>query len=83
MLMQRKPYYTLGEIAREHGATVWQVRRLFERGILPPAERIGLYRVVRADDLPRVVDALRVAGYIGEATSRATGERLSDPEGGK
>jgi DNA-binding transcriptional MerR regulator len=64
--MQTKPYYTLGEIAREFGATIWQVRRLFERGILPPAERIGLYRVVRADDVPRVVEELRNAGYIGK-----------------
>ncbi len=62
--MRENPYYTLGEIAREFGATVWQVRRLFERGILPPAERIGRYRVVRAGDLPRVVEELRKAGYI-------------------
>jgi DNA-binding transcriptional MerR regulator len=64
--MQRKPYYTLGEIAREYGATVWQVRRLFERGILPPAERIGMYRVVRAEDLRKVVEGLRNAGYIAK-----------------
>lgn len=64
--MQKKPYYTLGEIAREFGATVWQVRRLFERGILPPAERIGLYRVVRAGDVLRIVEELRTAGYIGK-----------------
>jgi DNA-binding transcriptional MerR regulator len=62
--MREKPYYTLGEISRMTGATVWQVRRLYERGLLPPAERIGLYRVVRAEELPRVVEALRQADYL-------------------
>ena len=65
--MRVKPYYTLGEIARETGATPWQVRRLYERGLLPPAERIGLYRVVRAADLPAIRSALIEAGYLKPA----------------
>lgn len=69
--MRSKPFYTLGEIARETGATQWQVRRLFERGLLPPAERIGLYRVVRAEDLPAIRTALIQAGYL-EAESEVS-----------
>ena len=42
----------------------WQVRRLFERGLLPPAQRVGAYRVVTAEDLHEVGEALRKAGYL-------------------
>lgn len=62
----RKPLMTLGEVASEigRGIKVWQVRRLFERSILPPAERIGQARVVRREDLPIVETALTQAGYL-------------------
>jgi len=55
---------TLGAVARHFGVEVWQVRRLFERGLLPPAERLGAYRVVPARDLAKVERALRQAGYL-------------------
>jgi hypothetical protein len=55
---------TVGDVARRYpGVRPWQIRRLFERGLLPPAARVGPYRVVMADDLPAVEQALRVAGY--------------------
>jgi hypothetical protein len=42
-----------GAVARRYGVGPWQVRRLFERGLLPPAPRIGAYRVIAGADLPR------------------------------
>ncbi len=58
------PVLTIGDAARHFGCSAWQVRRLFERGLLPPAPRIGAYRVIAAADLPRVEEALRAAGYL-------------------
>ena len=55
---------TIGTVARRFGCQPWQVRRLFERGILPPAPRVGQYRVIRPADLATVELALREAGYL-------------------
>jgi hypothetical protein len=60
---------TLGAVATRYaryGVQPWQVRRLFERGLLPPAPRVGAYRVVAVVDLPLVEEALREAGYLRE-----------------
>jgi hypothetical protein len=54
-------------VAQHFGCPGWQVRRLFERGILPPAPRVGAYRVIPQQDLPAVERALRAAGYLPEA----------------
>jgi DNA-binding transcriptional MerR regulator len=62
--MSDKNYLTLGELARRFGCQLWQVRRLYERGLLPPAKRIGQYRVVDERDLGTVQRALLAAGYI-------------------
>jgi hypothetical protein len=59
--------YTVGGLANHFGVRPWQIRRLFERGFLPPAQRLGAYRVVSEGDLPRVVEALRTAGYLPKA----------------
>jgi len=59
-------FFTLGDVADRLGCQTWQVRRLFETGRLPPAKRIGLYRVVPASDLPAVEQALIKAGYLQE-----------------
>jgi DNA-binding transcriptional MerR regulator len=56
---------TIGAVADRFGVAAWQVRRLYERGILPPADRVGPYRVIDAADLPKVGAALRQAGYLG------------------
>lgn len=56
--------YTLGEVARTLGCDIWYIRRLYERNLLPPAERVGTYRVVRESDLPKVREALKKAGYV-------------------
>jgi hypothetical protein len=55
---------TLGEFARSRGLPTWKVRRLFERGLLPPARRLGLYRVIGPDEVAAVDEALVKAGYI-------------------
>jgi hypothetical protein len=58
----------LGEVALRLGAATWQVQRLYERGLLPPPERVGRYRVVSEDQLPTVAAALRAAGYLPDET---------------
>jgi DNA-binding transcriptional MerR regulator len=55
---------TIGDAARHFGCEGWQVRRCFERGLLPPAARLGAYRIIDARDLPKVEAALRGAGYL-------------------
>jgi hypothetical protein len=60
--------YTVGQIAARYGVPAWKVRRVFERGLVPPATRVGAYRVVPASELPVIEEALRQAGYLpGEA----------------
>ncbi len=60
---------TLGDVARRLGCHVWQVRRLYERSLLPEPPRVGSYRVVHGPDLPRVAEALRAAGYLCQAAA--------------
>jgi DNA-binding transcriptional MerR regulator len=60
-------HFTLGAVARRYGVPVWQVRRLFERHLLPEPARIGNYRVVPSADLEKVEQALRDAGYLPAA----------------
>ncbi len=57
-------YWTLGPVAKHFGFDLWVIRRLFLRGLLPPAMRIGSYRVIKVSDLPQVEDALRRGGYL-------------------
>jgi hypothetical protein len=57
---------SLGDVARRYGIQTWQVRRLFERGLLPEPSRVASFRVILADQLPAVEAALRAAGYLRE-----------------
>jgi DNA-binding transcriptional MerR regulator len=68
---------TIGAVAKHFGVSPWQVRRLFERGMLPPAARVGAYRVVEAADLPNIEESLRKAGYLPrqQPASREGGAR--------
>ena len=51
-----------------HPVKAWQVRRVYETGLLPePEARLGTYRLIRSSDLPRLEDALRKAGYLPTA----------------
>jgi hypothetical protein len=58
--------FTVGDIARRFACREWQVRALFERGLVPPARRFGQYRVIATEDLPAIEAALRAAGYIAD-----------------
>lgn len=62
--MKTSSFLTVGAVALRYGCKPWQVRRLFERGLLPPAPRIGAYRMIAVADLPRIRRALRDAGYL-------------------
>jgi DNA-binding transcriptional MerR regulator len=62
--MSKTPYVSIGAVARRFGCQPWQVRRLFERGLLPQAPRVGTYRIIAVTDLPYVEEALRQAGYL-------------------
>ena len=66
-------YVTLGEIAGRYGCQLWQVRRLFERKIVPEARRIGNYRVVPEMELPGIESALARAGYIASPANSTAG----------
>jgi hypothetical protein len=55
---------TIGDVAAHFGVEPWQVRRLYQRGLLPPATRVGVYRVAFESDLPTIEGALVRAGYI-------------------
>lgn len=56
--------FTLGDLARRWGVATWQIRRLYETGVLPPAARVGAYRIVAAGDVWRVERALESVGYL-------------------
>ena len=62
----------LGAVARHFGVPVWKVRRLYERAVLPPAERVGPFRIVRSTDLPTIEAALCRAGYLPGSRRSAT-----------
>jgi hypothetical protein len=62
------PRITLGEVARQLGCDIWCVRRLFERGLLPPASRVGPWRVVSPDDVAAIRAAAIKAGYVAAET---------------
>jgi DNA-binding transcriptional MerR regulator len=70
---------TIGAVADRFGVAAWQVRRLFERGILPPAIRVGPYRVIDPADLPKIEAALRAAGYLGPENDQAPRHEADRP----
>jgi hypothetical protein len=61
---QMSTILTLGQVGEIFGLPTWKVRRLYERGLLPEASRVGLCRVIDESDLPSIESALKVAGYI-------------------
>jgi DNA-binding transcriptional MerR regulator len=71
-MLTTSPVLTLGDVAARCGVAVWQVRRLYERGILPPAMRLSRYRVVNPDDLPAIEAALRQVGYLKGESPRGS-----------
>jgi hypothetical protein len=65
--MTSSPFLTIGAVAAHFGCQQWQVRRLFERSLLPQAPRVGAYRVIAKADLPKIEAALRRADYLPES----------------
>ena len=62
----------VGDVARHFSekytveVAAWQVRRLFNLGLLEPAQRLGPNRVINTRDLPKIEKALKKAGYLPE-----------------
>ncbi len=59
---------TTQDVAARCGCTELVVRQLVQRGIIPPAIRLGDFHVFFDDDLPTIKQSLLDAGYI--TTSR-------------
>jgi len=66
-----RSFLSLGQVATRFDCRTWQVRRIYERGLLPEPDRLGIYRIIWADKLDQVEAALRAAGYIGEEACAA------------
>jgi len=65
MLATKTPsYLTTGELGDALGIQAWRIARLFERGLLPEAQRIGGRRLIPKSLIPVIVDALRARGGI-------------------
>ena len=62
--MSEPALLTIGEVARRLGCDSWHVRRVYERGLMPPAQRVGRHRAVPLGDLPAMKKALLAAGYL-------------------
>jgi DNA-binding transcriptional MerR regulator len=66
---------TIGDVARLFDVAPWQVRRLFERALVPQARRVGAYRIIDPADLPTIEGALREAGYLSNASPKSADGR--------
>ena len=66
----------IGDAARLLGCRPWQLRRLVDRGLIDPPDRLGgRYRVYYRSDLPRLRQALAKAGYLSaESETLATAQ---------
>jgi hypothetical protein len=74
--MRRRRIFTIGAPGQHFGVPAWKVRRVFERGLLPPAARCGTYRVVTDDELPQVEAALKAAGYLPDQAREVAEEAV-------
>ena len=59
-----KTQLTTREMAELLGIATWRVQRLFEDGDLPEPSRFAGRRVITADRIPAIVDALRARGWL-------------------
>jgi hypothetical protein len=55
---------TIGDAAAHLGCREWQLRRLFSRGLVGEAARLGRTRIIPRAQLPRLRKALERAGYL-------------------
>ena len=51
--------YTTRQVAEMLGSTEWKVRRLFEDGTLPQAQKFGNKRVITEEMIPAIIEAFR------------------------
>jgi predicted DNA-binding transcriptional regulator AlpA len=74
-------FMTVGQAAARLGVRDWQIVSLYRRRFLPEPVRLGRFRAIDPDDLPKVREALVRAGYLagGEAEPGAS----SGEEGGQ
>ena len=49
----------------------WRIRRLFELGILPEPTRFCGRRAIPSENIPQIVDALRLRGWMPPAEDEA------------
>ena len=59
-----KTQLTTREMGELLGVATWRVQRIFEDGNLPEPARFAGRRVISADRIPAIVDALRVRGWL-------------------
>lgn len=64
--------FTTGDLEKKWGVPVWTLRRLFDDGSLPTPTRVGLFRVVSAEDLPQIEKVLRERGLLKEEPAHAS-----------
>ncbi len=62
-----RSHNTTRELADILGAKEWQVRRVFELGIVEEPPRFGGKRAIPRETIPQVVDALRLRGWLPTA----------------
>lgn len=44
----------------------WQIYAVIRRRLLPAPQRVGNYRIFTMADLPRILEAVRLGGYLSE-----------------
>jgi hypothetical protein len=56
---------TIGQAAVELGVIEWKLRRVFKDGQLPEPPRVGVSRVIRRSDLPKIKKAIEARWPAG------------------
>ena len=64
VMVQGKEFLSTGQAAKKVGIRSWEVSRLYERGMMPPAARAGNRRIIPIEDLPALREAAKQAGYL-------------------
>lgn len=59
-----RDFFTTAEVASLLDVDTWQVRRLFEDGTLPDPPRLGRNRMIPRGQLPEIVLALVLKGFM-------------------
>ena len=61
---------TLGQVATHFQIQLWQVRAIYQRGILPEPPRFTRFRIVDRSELPTIRAALITGGYLKPEAAR-------------